>query len=84
MNADGSSVEASTSGGGILDTIGGWLGGSTERPKTGPGSRGGRLPPSMAEKVITSAARSAATTIGRQVGQAILRGVLGSMMGGKR
>ena len=84
MNADGSAVEASTSGGGILDTIGGWLGGQAERPKTGPGSRGGRLPPSMAEKVITSAARSAATTIGRQVGQAILRGVLGSMMGGKR
>ena len=84
MNADGSAVEASTSGGGILDTIGGWLGGQAERPKTGPGSRGGRLPPSMAEKVITSAARSAATTIGRQVGQAILCGVLGSMMGGKR
>ncbi len=80
-------VEASaTGGGGILDTIGGWLGGGApqQRPKTGPGSRGGALPQSMAEKVLTSAARSAATTIGRQVGTAILRGVLGSMMGGKR
>jgi DNA helicase HerA-like ATPase len=80
-------VEASTTGGGgILDTIGGWLGGGApqQRPKTGPGSRGGALPQSMAEKVLTSAARSAATTIGRQVGTAILRGVLGSMMGGKR
>jgi DNA helicase HerA-like ATPase len=82
LNGDGSPVEAST-GGGILDTIGGWLGGG-ERPKTWPGSRGGRLPQSMTEKIITSAARSAATTIGRQVGTAILRGVLGSMMGGRR
>ncbi|MFC5507176.1 MULTISPECIES: helicase HerA-like domain-containing protein [Hyphomicrobiales] len=85
--AEAGPVEASTAGGGgILDTIGGWLGGGApqQRPKTGPGSRGGALPQSMAEKVLTSAARSAATTIGRQVGTAILRGVLGSMMGGKR
>jgi DNA helicase HerA-like ATPase len=87
LDAEAGPVEASTTGGGgILDTIGGWLGGGTpqQRPKTGPGSRGGALPQSMAEKVLTSAARSAATTIGRQVGTAILRGVLGSMMGGKR
>ncbi|OYW67932.1 MAG: hypothetical protein B7Z40_05110 [Bosea sp. 12-68-7] len=87
MAPEGDVVEASTTGGGgILDTIGGWLGGGApqQRPKTGPGSRGGALPQSMAEKVLTSAARSAATTIGRQVGTAILRGVLGSMMGGKR
>lgn len=84
LNADGSAVEASAEGGGgILDTIGGWLGGGApqQRPKTGPGSRGGPLPQSMAEKVITSAARSAATSIGRQVGNAILRGILGSMSG---
>ncbi|AZO78352.1 MULTISPECIES: helicase HerA-like domain-containing protein [unclassified Bosea (in: a-proteobacteria)] len=87
MKADGSPVEASTEGGGgILDTIGGWLGGgsSGQRPKTGPGSRGGPLPQSMTEKIITSAARSAATSIGRQVGTAILRGVLGSLTGGRR
>ena len=88
LNPDGSAIEASTTGGGgIMDTIGGWLGtatGSAPRPKTGPGSRGGALPQSMTEKIITSAARSAATSIGRQVGSAILRGVLGSMMGGKR
>ena len=87
LNPDGSAIEASTTGGGgILDTIGGWLGGGTpqQRPKSGPGSRGGPLPQSMAEKVITSAARSAATSIGRQVGNAILRGILGSMSGGKR
>lgn len=92
LNGDGSPVEASTDGGdggGLMGTLGGWLedaigGGTSERPKTGPGSRGGRIPPSMTEKIITSAARSAATSIGRQVGTAILRGVLGSMMGGKR
>ena len=65
--------------GGILDTIGGWLGGGPA-PKTGPGSRGGRVPPSMAEKVITSAARSAATSVGRQIGTAIFRSVLGSIL----
>ncbi|MGF7051253.1 hypothetical protein GGC47_000413 [Bosea sp. OAE752] len=86
LNPDGSPIEASTDGGGgggILDTIGGWLGGGApqQRPKTGPGSRGGPLPPSMTEKIITSAARSAATSIGRQVGTAILRGILGSMTG---
>ena len=78
-------TEAAAGGGGIMDTIGGWFGGGPqERPKTGPGSRGGALPQSMAEKVLTSAMRSAATSVGRQVGTAILRGVLGSMMGGKR
>ena len=77
-------TEASADSGGILDTIGGWLGGPQERPKTGPGSRGGRMPQSMTEKIITSAARSAATSIGRQVGNAILRGVLGSLTGGRR
>ncbi|MEN5084413.1 helicase HerA-like domain-containing protein [Bosea sp. TWI1241] len=86
LKADGSPVEADNAGGGgILDTIGGWFGGTpAERPKTGPGSRGGRVPPSMAEKVLTSAMRSAATSVGRQVGTAILRGVLGSLTGGKR
>ena len=87
LQPDGSPIEASTTGGGgIMDTIGGWFGGGSNapRPKTGPGSRGGALPQSMTEKIITSAARSAATSIGRQVGTAILRGVLGSMMGGRR
>jgi len=69
--------------GSITDTIGGWFGGG-EAPKSGPGSRGGKAPPSMAEKVITSAARSAATSVGRQIGTAIFRSVLGSILkGGK-
>jgi len=68
----------------IKDTVGGWFGGSADKPKTGPGSRGGRVPPSMAEKVITSAARSAATSVGRQIGTAIFRSVLGSILKGGR
>jgi DNA helicase HerA-like ATPase len=66
----------------IKDTIGEWIG--TTPPKTGPGSRGGKVPPSLAEKVITSAARSAATSVGRQIGSAIFRSVLGSILKGGR
>jgi DNA helicase HerA-like ATPase len=85
LQPDGAPVEGdATGGGGIMDTIGGWIGGSQQRPTTGPGSRGGRMPQSMTEKIITSAARSAASSVGRQIGSAILRGVLGSMMGGRR
>ncbi len=84
MKPDGSPVEAGAAGGGgIMDTIGGWLGNATgaTTPTTGPGSRGGRVPQSMTEKIITSAARSVASSVGRQIGSAILRGVLGSMTG---
>jgi hypothetical protein len=78
--------QADAGGGGILDTIGGMLGGGAPAPagRGGPGSRGGRVPQSMTEKIITSAARSVASSVGRQLGTAILRGVLGSIMGGKR
>lgn len=72
-------VQQAGAGGGILDTLGGMLGGGTT-PRTGRG----RQPQSMTEKVITSAARSAASTVGRQLGNAILRGVLGSILGGRR
>jgi hypothetical protein len=34
--------------------------------------------------VITNAASSAARTVGTQIGKAILRGVLGSLTGGKK
>jgi uncharacterized protein len=43
--------------------------------------------PSMAEKMMQSAARSAASSIGRQVagraGQSLVRGILGSLFGGR-
>jgi len=64
------------SGGGLLDTLGGVLMGST-------GPRGGRRE-GVLESAAKSAARSMASTVGRSVGQQILRGVLGSILGGKR
>ncbi len=62
--------------GGMLQEIGGVLGtvfGGTVGP------RGGRTP-SVAQAMMTSAARSMGTQVGRQ----LIRGVLGSLMGGKR
>ena len=59
-------------GGGLLDTIGDFLGGTT-------GPRGGRR-----EGAIEAAAKSAARAIGSQVGRQIVRGVLGSLLGGRR
>jgi DNA helicase HerA-like ATPase len=75
-------TQAST-GGGWGDMLGGILGGGSAPAPTGR-SRGGRAPQSMAEKIATSAARSVATSVGRQIGTAIVRGVLGSLLGGKR
>jgi len=65
-----------SSGGGILDTIGGMLGGTT-------GPRGGHRE-GILEAAAKSAARGMASTVGRSVGQQILRGVLGSILGGRR
>ena len=39
--------------------------------------------PSMTEKIVTSATRAAASSIGRQIGTRILRGILGGMMRGR-
>jgi DNA helicase HerA-like ATPase len=62
--------------GGMLDSIfGGGAAQGGARPR-------GRQPQSMAEKAMTSAARSAATSVGRQLGNALVRGVLGSLLGG--
>ncbi|WP_342359056.1 helicase HerA-like domain-containing protein [Terrarubrum flagellatum] len=71
--------EASASGGigGILGSIFG--GGSAPAP-SGKGSGGGRGRMGMGELV----ARRVASTVASQVGNAIVRGVLGSIMGGRR
>ncbi len=66
-------ASAAPAGGGWLD---GLLGGGAA-PK-------GRAGQSLTEKIVTSAARSAATSVGRQIGTAIVRGVLGSLLGGRR
>ncbi len=75
--------EAAAAGGGIMDQIGGVLGGifgQSAPPPVGP--RGGRAPQrqSVGEAVVKSVARSVASSVGRQVGTAIIRGVLGSML----
>ncbi|MCA3624489.1 MAG: DUF853 family protein [Methylobacterium sp.] len=79
-------ARAAQGGGGLFDNVlGGLLGGSAPAPA--PAGRGRAAPrpqPSMAEKIATSAVRSVANTVGRQIGTAIVRGVLGSLMGGRK
>ena len=65
----GSGQEAGA-GGGLLDSLGGLLGGST-------GPRGGRA---RTDSVIESMAKSAARSAGSSLGRALIRGVLGSLM----
>ncbi len=67
--------------GGLGGMLGGWLGsvlgGGEEAPK-GKG-RTRRPPPSLAEQVLGNAARSMARKVGTEVGNAILRNVLGGL-----
>jgi uncharacterized protein len=79
--AEEAAAPAEAEGGGI----GGWLGGLLGGGEAAPAGKGkGRQPQSMGEKIVTSAARSVATSVGRQIGTAIVRGVLGSLLGGRR
>ena len=78
---------ASQSEGGLSGMLGGLFGsifgGSEEAPKgkgAGKGTgRGRRPPPSLAEQVLGNAARSMARKVGTEVGDAILRNVLGGL-----
>jgi len=70
--AAGAAAGAPTSAGGMMDGLKGVLFGST-------GPRGARRP-GLAEAAATSAVRS----IGSAVGREIIRGVLGSLLGGSR
>jgi DNA helicase HerA-like ATPase len=56
-------------GGGLLDSLGGILGGGAKRTRASAG-----------EQLI----KSAASSIGREVGRQIIRGVLGSILGGSK
>ena len=69
--------EAPSQGGGILDSIGGMIGGAFGNGGSGSGARGNRM--STGEMIIRSAAQSAARSIGTQITRAILRNVLGGM-----
>jgi DNA double-strand break repair helicase HerA and related ATPase len=69
--------------GGLLGSVlkevtGGAVGGGAK-----PAGRGGRQPMSTTEVVIRSAATSMARSVGTQVGRAILRNVLGSIVKGR-
>ncbi|WP_232631865.1 helicase HerA-like domain-containing protein [Methylobacterium sp. Leaf118] len=70
--------------GGLSGMLGGWLGGllggEAAQADTAKGKgRGRRPPPSLAEQVLGNAARSMARKVGTEVGNAILRNVLGGL-----
>ncbi len=65
--AQGQAAAQKDEGGGLLDTLGGLLGGGAKRTRASAG-----------EQLI----KSAASSIGREVGRQIIRGVLGSILGG--
>ena len=62
-------AEEKQAGGGLLDSLGGLLGGGPKRTRASAG-----------EQLI----KSAASSIGREVGRQIIRGVLGSILGGSK
>jgi hypothetical protein len=68
----GQQPPAATAGGGMMDMVKDMMLGTT-------GPRGGRQP-GLVEKAASSAVRSIGTAVGRE----IIRGVLGSLLGGKR
>ena len=70
-NSAGESVPTAPAGGGIMGSIKDSLGGLM----TGSGRK---------DSVVEAMAKSAARTMGSTVGREIIRGVLGSLMGGKR
>ncbi len=76
--------QANAPAGGIGGFLGGLLGGDAQAAPAGRGRNAGRETPSLAGKIVTSAARSVASSVGRQIGTAIVRGVLGSLLGGRR
>ncbi|TXN21374.1 helicase HerA-like domain-containing protein [Methylobacterium sp. WL9] len=80
-NLDGETAEAAHQSegglGGLLSSLGGLFGGGSSAKETPKGR--GRAKPSLTEQVIGNAARSMARTVGTQVGNAILRNVLGGL-----
>jgi len=67
--------QPSSGGGGLGDILGNVLGGGT-------GRRSGRM--STTEVVVRQVARSVASQVGTQIGRVLIRGVLGSLGGGRR
>ncbi|WP_375410027.1 helicase HerA-like domain-containing protein [uncultured Methylobacterium sp.] len=78
---DTQGVEAAQqSEGGLGGMLGGLVGGIFGTKPAAKGKAGRRPPQSLTEQVIGNAARSMARTVGTQVGNAILRNVLGGLM----
>lgn len=71
---------ASSSGGGLLGSLGGLFGGSAPASSASGGRSSGRQTQSMGEAIVKSATRAVASSVGRQIGSAIIRGVLGAML----
>jgi len=69
---------ASSNGGGLLGKLGGLFGGG--EPARGPRGGAVRTRESASEALMKSAARA----IGSEVGRRVIRGVLGSILGGRR
>jgi uncharacterized protein len=67
----------SRGGGGFLDDF---MGGTRAPTRSTSTRRTTRQPQSITEKVVTSATRSIASSAGRQIGAAIVRGILGSFL----
>ncbi|WP_375456728.1 helicase HerA-like domain-containing protein, partial [uncultured Methylobacterium sp.] len=77
-NLDAAPAEAAqASGGGLGGLLGGLIGSVFGAPA--PQGKGRRPPKSLAEEVVGNAARSMARSVGTQVGNAILRNVLGGL-----
>ena len=76
----GAAAAAQPSEGGIGGMLGGLVGGIFGTKPASTGKAGRRPPQSLTEQVIGNAARSMARTVGTQVGNAILRNVLGGLM----
>jgi uncharacterized protein len=71
QTAPAAGKDAAESGGGILDSLKGSLGGLM----TGSGRK---------DSMVEAMAKSAARTVGSTVGRELVRGILGSLLGGKR
>jgi uncharacterized protein len=81
--AAGKLGDAPATGGGMMDKVKGTLGdvfGEATGLPTGNDKKGGRTREGFGEAMIKSASRA----IGSQIGRSIIRGVLGSILGGRR
>ncbi|KQT76634.1 ATPase [Methylobacterium sp. Leaf465] len=74
---DGGADGAQAAEGSLGGMLGGWLGGVLGGKPAGKGGR--RSAPGLAEQVLGNAARSMARKVGTEVGNAILRNVLGGL-----